>query len=631
MPYTASRSYTPSLCSDASHSGPRHNRTPVLDESEPKYLPPRFPHDTRYSDDSSSQPMLNSSFQCADEYNDLDARIEYADGSHRLDARMRYDDDYYVKDFDEASTPSQHDPSYRNDVHVRRENGQWDTRNGHDLYHQPDRESGSFDANELSYPARYDCTTSHPTNDGYSGLEDFRTGTPVTIGSQNLLSMSPPSRSRPQPRWRAEGARTELRDYSRRDRSTAPPDHVAAQTEPYARYTGEDHPSPRYDDSPRSTTHDLCHSSIPKPPRKQRPASHSPSPGIAPDPLEMLSLRNIVMIPEAKINPYKKREIGPGENAKAIFDFFIEDKGRVPTPELPIVQRRRSPLFVPAENEVTEPKVDWRKDKSIRNPKWFTGATSPVSEDAATARGCLPVVVGGPVIQKRHLYRSLEAFGLEMVECEGHVQSTDLVLSPKTAIIFHNLATLADGRDLLLHRVKRAAVYFERTIIILEVISYRLLASKTDADIETNPLTPELVKSLGALKRALAVSIQPGQDEMIGTAELIFAVNGSDEVAGAIRHLAEQDNLRISARCNTLVREVWDRKQWIQQESVSTRIRSVTTWQTDGLRCSKMKSVSSEPASTSFRHVSSCLWWTLTLSSPSTLVLMSARTWWRRS
>lgn len=332
----------------------------------------------------------------------------------------------------------------------------------------------------------------------------------------------------------------------------------------------------------------------------------SPSPNVRPDALDMLSLRDIIMIPEAKRNPYKKHEISQGESAKAIIDFFIGGRSQVAAPALPVIRRRR--VSVPEVNVVTpSPKVDWRKEKAFQNPEWFSDVPPLSSKVDGSRAGRLPLVIGQSVIQQRSLYRALEKFDLELVELDGQVQAADLALSPNTAVIFHSLASLSTTKDDLIQRVKRAAIYYQKVVIVFEVVSFRLLDKTPDAEVEASPLTPEISKLLGAVKRALAVSVQPGVDNIIGEAEAVFAVNGCEQVASAIRRLAEEDDSRISARCDPLVKEVWGSKQWAQQEQVRIQWNLIVVW-TDRTRRQMTKRHWLTPASICSRSASSCRW-----------------------
>ena len=320
------------------------------------------------------------------------------------------------------------------------------------------------------------------------------------------------------------------------------------------------------------------------------------------------------MVPEAKVQRNKDRMIGNAESATAILNFFqshpkekaIRDSKSVTKVGPKTTNDRSDPAFRTNQNgpafkktfhhlldnnkntaqagqASTPTKVDWRNHRSIQNPKWYTTACSTPSNSAPSSflnpqqRPC--VIVGETVIQQRAFYRALKASGMELVDREGQIQFTDLVLSPITAIIFHPLASLPTTDAALLKSVKRAAIYFQRIIVVFEVVPYRsarkpdsTLKVGTDADpgIEMSPLSDAVTQAVGAFKRAIALSITPGEDEMIGTAEAVFATNGIEEVASAMKYLAEQEDRTVAARCGGIQdgEARWSDKEWLYSDDV---------------------------------------------------------------
>lgn len=331
---------------------------------------------------------------------------------------------------------------------------------------------------------------------------------------------------------------------------------------------------------------------------------------------ELDSLRSLVVVPEAKVQRNKDRMIENGLSANAILDFLRPSKpepkkGSVQnkfkpdsklatktTGRQPNLRRQNDPPFrktfelltsksnanVMSAKSAGQVKDDWRKHRSIQNPKWYTTTATTTSNSNTSPSSSIiqkvPMVIAGEsIIKQRVIYRALTDSGLELVDQDGKIQFTDLVLSPTTAVIFHALASLPTTDAALLKSVKRAAIYFQRIIVVFEVIPFRKrsIARGSEADqekkAETNPLSDAVIKAIGAFKRAIALSVTPGEDDMIGTAEAVFAVNGIEEVARVMKHIAAQDDLEISARIKQIkggkgVKGKWESKDWLQTVDV---------------------------------------------------------------
>ena len=336
---------------------------------------------------------------------------------------------------------------------------------------------------------------------------------------------------------------------------------------------------------------------------------------------ELDSLRRLVVVPEAKVQRNKDRMIESGVSANAILDLLLPSKPRKvsgqdkskPGSKLATqitgrqaeTKRQNDPAFKKTFGHLTsttkgastkvvkssgQVKEDWRNHRSIQNPKWYTAAvsatskpnTSPSSSSRSVQRQPR-VIVGESVVEQRVIYKTLTDSGLDLVDEDGKIQFTDLVLSPKTAVIFHSLASLPTTDAALLKSVKRAAVYFQRIIVVFAVVPFRSVArgrrseSGDDKEVDTSPspLSDAVIKALGVFKRAIALSVTPGEEDMIGVAEAVFAINGVEEVARVMKHVAEQDDVEISARIKQIKggkgeQAKWESKDWLHNDNVSS-------------------------------------------------------------
>ena len=289
----------------------------------------------------------------------------------------------------------------------------------------------------------------------------------------------------------------------------------------------------------------------------------------------MGTLRNIVLIPEAKIDNKKIRTIEPMATAHELASFF----SGLTKPESPTAagavktapdQSNRANTKDKSKTENGANNPEWRKHKSIQNPKWFGSSIRLSASETVDSRIPVPIIIAAPILQNRPLYRALECINFVPVEKDSpHVQHVDLIISPSTGIIFHPLAKLENDHAKLLHRLKSAAFYYTRVVLVLEVIPFRLFKDpKSVADLV--PVNEGTVKALSAFKRGLEVGVN-SQDGLIGSAEIVFESNGAEEVASMLRGLSMKLDGEMMKGCQGDILGLWQDKSWIHKEIVSAR------------------------------------------------------------
>jgi hypothetical protein len=291
--------------------------------------------------------------------------------------------------------------------------------------------------------------------------------------------------------------------------------------------------------------------------------------------LDMEALRGIVLVPEAKIDHKKIRTIEPMATAHELASFFSDLTNPPSTTTTGPVKK---PVLAHAKkNQDKGEAQDWRKDKCIQNPKWYGGSLR-LSASRSTSEGDnsptpIPIIIAAPILQNRPLYRALEEINFVPVEKDSpHIQHVDLILSPSCGIIFHPLAKLEKDHAKLLHRLKSAAFYFTRVVLVLEVVPYRLFKDPKSVA-ELVPVNEGIVKALSAFKRGLEVAVN-SQEGLIGSAEIVFASNGAGEVASMLRGLSIKLDGEMMKGCEGDTLGLWQDKSWIHKEIVSTRLPS---------------------------------------------------------
>jgi hypothetical protein len=285
--------------------------------------------------------------------------------------------------------------------------------------------------------------------------------------------------------------------------------------------------------------------------------------------LDMPALRDIVLIPEAKIDHKKIRTVEPMASAQELTNFFagilhpdskaltVYDKS----------QTRKQP--VPKQLRVDKPKSDWKAHKSIKNPKWYA---SSLRLCASRDKDPIPTYISNSVLQIRPIFRAIESVNFNPVEIESeHIQHVDMILSPSTGVIFTSLAKLPMNHTKLLNQIKGAAFYYSRVVVVMEVMPYRLFKDPKSLA-ECTPLDEDIVKGLSTFKRAVEISVNNGEG-LIGTTEFIYSINGAGEVASVLRGISiklDNESLRI---CKSETLGLWQDKSWVHKPVVSTPSR----------------------------------------------------------
>jgi hypothetical protein len=281
--------------------------------------------------------------------------------------------------------------------------------------------------------------------------------------------------------------------------------------------------------------------------------------------LDMPALRDIVLIPEAKIDHKKIRTVEPMASAQELTNFFAD----ILHPDCKALtiydksQTKKQPI--PKQAKVDKPKFDWKDHKSIKNPKWYA---SSLRLCASRNNDPIPTYISNSVLQIRPIFRAIESVNFNPVEIESeHIQHVDMILSPSTGVIFTPLAKLPMNHTKLLNQIKGAAFYYSRVVVVVEVMPYRLFKDPKSLA-ECTPLNEDIVKGLSTFKRAVEVSINNGEG-LIGTTEFIYAINGAGEVASVLRGISIKLDNELLRICKGETLGVWQDKSWVYKPVVS--------------------------------------------------------------
>jgi len=316
---------------------------------------------------------------------------------------------------------------------------------------------------------------------------------------------------------------------------------------------------------PRPSSHDSNVSAKRK--RDDETSQNEKNPRAIDPRLDMPALRDIVLIPEAKIDHKKIRTVEPMASAQELTNFF-GDLFPSSSKALTVYDKSQTKKL-PKQAKVDKPKFDWKDHKSIKNPKWYG---SSLRLCASRDKDPIPTYISNSVLQIRPIFRAIESVNFNPVEIETeHIQHVDMVLSPSTGVIFTSLAKLPMNHTKLLNQIKGAAFNFTRVVVVMEVMPYRLFKDPKSLA-ECTPLDENIVKGLSTFKRAVEGSINNGEG-LIGTAEILYAINGAGEVASVLRGISiklDNESLRI---CKGETLGVWQDKSWVHKPVVSTQSR----------------------------------------------------------
>jgi hypothetical protein len=320
--------------------------------------------------------------------------------------------------------------------------------------------------------------------------------------------------------------------------------------------------------------------------------------------LDMNDLRKVVTVSEAKVDYNKVRTIEPMVSSRELTDFLKDvDPAQNPAVEGSKVgnahkankgqgiKRKASLSEIVGSQGGIGKKAQrphsadgWRKHPSIQNPSWYGQNIRLAASDTmkAAPRGTpIPIFIASSVLRNRPIYRAIENVDFDSVEGDtSHIQYVDIVLTPSTGIIFHPLNKLPTTDTALLKRVKAAAVYFQRTIIVFEVIPYRLLAVQKDASKGTDmedPLSAKVLHALASFRRAIAIQLEEKKEDMMGTAEVVFATKGAEEVSNMLKGVAITFNNDMSKTLKGTTLDLWKGKKWVHQDMVRHRAMATNT------------------------------------------------------
>lgn len=231
------------------------------------------------------------------------------------------------------------------------------------------------------------------------------------------------------------------------------------------------------------------------------------------------------------------------------------------------------------------------QEVDLTNPIWYKKACF-----LARSLGTQPIEVLASVklFQNRPLVEALQARGLDILDEDVDLGGADLVPWATVGVLFRRLADVGGRavKDELRRAVSRAALFYERVVVVLEVTSYAAPAKEdqlmdkmealedeeddalqavrepntprrpgntqgqkaaSSAQVEAVDATSNIVKVSPAVQDALArlrqlssTLTQPQvsldrNDNIASKIDLVFAHDGAAEVAGAIRAIAERE------------------------------------------------------------------------------------------
>lgn len=290
------------------------------------------------------------------------------------------------------------------------------------------------------------------------------------------------------------------------------------------------------------------------------------------------------------------RSRGPRENAGSLFatiqsiqsdptyrGFRRQGNGKTvatkPTSLPTFLQLREEDALVSTEEKISVPitqieeipqELDavpmWISNPAIKNPDWYDQALC--NEIRPSER--IAVLASIDLLQDRSLFRILEQSGFDLIERESAIEGADLVLSARIAIIFRQFGSLPSQLSDVRANLKQAATHFRFVFLVFEVIAYSVLEKRTDQAIPSvNPLSPPVLKALAALRRGIALSIQTGEGDILGSVELVFAIGGAREVAHVMKAIAEQDMEEVRQSVGTEGAVDYNGRQWLLREGAS--------------------------------------------------------------
>ena len=216
-------------------------------------------------------------------------------------------------------------------------------------------------------------------------------------------------------------------------------------------------------------------------------------------------------------------------------------------------------------SDLTDSLPSWTINPAIKNPNWYENAALSVTRQSRP----VAVLASINLLQERSVIRSLEERGFDIVERDSRIQEADLVLSASTAVLFRKLATLPDELVPLIRSLKLATVYYQRVFVVLEVVSFAITHNGTNDSRSVDPLRTPILKSLSAFRRRLALSLVPGENDVIGSVDLLFASNGPAEVAQVLRTIMEKDCDRLSHVAGHESTELCGPRAWLSNDDVS--------------------------------------------------------------
>lgn len=278
----------------------------------------------------------------------------------------------------------------------------------------------------------------------------------------------------------------------------------------------------------------------------------------------MPALRDIVLISEAKIDHKKIRTVEPMASAQELTNFFA-DILHPDSKALTVYDKSQPKKQAPKQVRADKPKFDWKDHKSIKNPKWYA---SSLRLCASREKDPIPTYISNSVLKIRPIFRAIEGVNFNPVEIESEqIQHVDMVLSPSTGVIFTSLAKLPMNHIKLLKQIKGAAFYFTRVVVVMEVMPYRLFKDPKSLA-ECTPLDEDIVNGLSTFKRAVEGSVNNGEG-LIGTAEIIYALNGAGEVARVLRGISIKLDNELLRMCKGETLRLWQDKPWVYKPVVS--------------------------------------------------------------
>jgi hypothetical protein len=291
---------------------------------------------------------------------------------------------------------------------------------------------------------------------------------------------------------------------------------------------------------------------------------------------------------------FETRRANANDVGKQAQDFFATVDLQVasspsPPPESTRRETVKPPSKLPADKTKKRKSQEWKNHATIRNPPWW----DVLAQNAQTDLEEVPVLVNISVTRQRSLAKALEkAFVLVERSIElrtgsvetaelgspllryGCLQGADMVLSASTAVVFYRIGDITLSLNDIVARLAGTARYYERILVVFEVVDYNTRRNPEDTDGDVNPLSTATIQAVPSLRRGIAGLIAEAEVSV----DLIFACEGPERLARTIRTWLEEEFVELrKAYGDALMRDACEgRGEWILRDEVGEMLSSAS-------------------------------------------------------